>query len=121
MVKHAQTIRQLLPTNCLNVFDYFVKLALKGLSWYIQDPVKRDNDLHRNYFKLLPNYAVNFLHLTTDAICSRLKCQMQNMRPLIARVTSLSECRHTLIILTCFLVKCSNSDTLVMQANTNNT
>ena len=31
MVKHTQTIRQLLPTNCLSVFDDFVALALKGL------------------------------------------------------------------------------------------
>ena len=32
MVKHTQTIRRLLPTNCLNVFNHFVGLALKGLS-----------------------------------------------------------------------------------------
>ena len=32
MVKHTQTIRRLLPTNCLSVFDYFVGLALKGLN-----------------------------------------------------------------------------------------
>ena len=32
MVKHTQTIRRLLPTNCLSVFDNFVGLALKGLS-----------------------------------------------------------------------------------------
>ena len=31
MVKHTQTIRPQEPTNCLNVFDYFVGLALKGL------------------------------------------------------------------------------------------
>ena len=31
MVKHTQTIRRELPTNCLSVFDHFVKLALKGL------------------------------------------------------------------------------------------
>ena len=31
MVKHTQTIRWLLPTNCLSVFDYFVGLALKEL------------------------------------------------------------------------------------------
>ena len=32
MVKHTQTIRRPLPTNCLNVFDHFVGLALKSLS-----------------------------------------------------------------------------------------
>ena len=32
MVKLTETIRQLLPTNCLAVFDHFVGLALKGLN-----------------------------------------------------------------------------------------
>ena len=31
MVKHTHTIRWLLLTNCLSVFDYFVGLVLKGL------------------------------------------------------------------------------------------
>ena len=31
MVKHTQTIRRLLPTNCLSVLDHFVGLALKSL------------------------------------------------------------------------------------------
>ena len=30
MVKHTQTIRRKLLTNCLSVFDHFVGLALKG-------------------------------------------------------------------------------------------
>ena len=32
LIKHTQAIRRLLSTNCLSVFDYFVGLALKGLS-----------------------------------------------------------------------------------------
>ena len=32
MFKHTQTIRQLLLTNCLIVFDHFVGLALRGLT-----------------------------------------------------------------------------------------
>ena len=32
MAKHTQTIRRLLPTNCLGVFDHFVGLALTGLT-----------------------------------------------------------------------------------------
>ena len=32
MVKHTQTIRRLLHTNCLSVFDHFVELALKELT-----------------------------------------------------------------------------------------
>ena len=31
LVKHTQTIRRLLSTNCLSVFDQFVGLVLKGL------------------------------------------------------------------------------------------
>ena len=31
MAKHTQTIRWLLPTNCLSVFDHFVGFAVKGL------------------------------------------------------------------------------------------
>ena len=36
MVKHAQTICQQQTTNCLSVFDYFVGLALKGLSAFLK-------------------------------------------------------------------------------------
>ena len=32
MIKHIQTIRRQQPTDCLSVFDHFVKLAIKGLS-----------------------------------------------------------------------------------------
>ena len=32
MVKRTQTIRRLLPTNCLSVFNHFVRLPLKGLT-----------------------------------------------------------------------------------------
>ena len=33
MVKHSQTIRRLLLTNCLSVFDHVVGLVLKGLTF----------------------------------------------------------------------------------------
>ena len=33
MVKHTQTIRRLLPTNCLSVFDHFMGLAHKDLKY----------------------------------------------------------------------------------------
>ena len=35
MVKHTQTIRQLLPMNVLSVSDSFVGLVLKGLMFSI--------------------------------------------------------------------------------------
>ena len=31
MVEYTQTIRRLLPMNCLSVFDHFAGLALEGL------------------------------------------------------------------------------------------
>ena len=31
MAKHTQTIRRLLPTNCLSAFEHLVELLLKGL------------------------------------------------------------------------------------------
>ena len=37
MVKHTQTIRRLLPTNYLSMFDHFVGLVLKGLSGIERD------------------------------------------------------------------------------------
>ena len=37
MVKYAQTNRWLLPTNCLSVIDYFLGLALKGLTGKIKE------------------------------------------------------------------------------------
>ena len=35
MVKDTQKIRRILPTSCLSVFDYFVGLELKVLSWQL--------------------------------------------------------------------------------------
>ena len=42
MVKHTQTIRRLLPTNCLSVFDHFVGLVLKGLSYPFKQSSRRE-------------------------------------------------------------------------------
>ena len=33
VVKHTQTIRWLLPTNCFSVLGHFVELAFKGLDF----------------------------------------------------------------------------------------
>ena len=40
MVKHTQTIRRLFQTNCLTVFDHFVRLSLKGLNYSFNDGQK---------------------------------------------------------------------------------
>ena len=41
MIKHIQTIRRLLPTNCLTVFDHFVGLPLKWLMLILMSNVKK--------------------------------------------------------------------------------
>ena len=41
MVKHTQTICQQQLTNCLSVFDDFVKLVLKGLRFIFDHPLKQ--------------------------------------------------------------------------------
>ena len=61
MVKHTQTIRRLLPTNCLSVFDHFVALALKGLTylWSFFNIMRRFNDTS-HFFKVFndaPHYS----------------------------------------------------------------
>ena len=38
MVKHTQAIRRQKPTDCLNVFDHFVMLTLKGLRQTFEKP-----------------------------------------------------------------------------------
>ena len=43
MVKHTQTIRRQKSTNCLNVFDHFVGLALKELIWIPSQVSQRFN------------------------------------------------------------------------------
>ena len=39
MVKHTQTIRRQLPTNCLKVFNHFVGLVLTGLTEMVSHSV----------------------------------------------------------------------------------
>ena len=45
MVKHTQTIRRLLATICLSVFDKFVGLALKGLNLYKKTHESQENNI----------------------------------------------------------------------------
>ena len=38
IAKHTRTIRRVLPTNCLSVYNYFVRLTLKGQLFYDGGP-----------------------------------------------------------------------------------
>ena len=53
MVKHTQTIRRLLPTNCLSVLDHFVELALKGLIQSLSEQADKFSKFVRKIFNIL--------------------------------------------------------------------
>ena len=62
MIKHTQTIRHLLPTNCLSVFDHFVRLSLKVLKLQaVYEKVNR-NDANIYALSILDRYE----HLRDD-------------------------------------------------------
>ena len=65
MVKHTQTIRRLLPTNCLTMFDHFVRLALKGLKQY-------ENRFSYCYFRKIPKSCYAFVRILGRDIVWRL-------------------------------------------------
>ena len=53
MVKHTQTIRRQKPTNCFSVFDHFVVLALKGLTYFLKLLVNQITSFfHQHYFQM---------------------------------------------------------------------
>ena len=54
MVKHTKTIRRILPTNCLSVFDHFVGLLLKAFSKNKKQKSKRlKMFFHRELFLII--------------------------------------------------------------------
>ena len=64
MVKHTQTIRQVLLTNCLNVFDQFWGLALKGLNSIRsteRSHLFSKSNLLENLFKIFQNRFMSIL------------------------------------------------------------
>ena len=85
MIKHTQTIRGLLPTNCLSVFDHFMELALQAISdqcsistfpntiemeyWLkmVTDPKTMLTDVVPVSLLLTVN-----MHLTTEQSCGKL-------------------------------------------------
>ena len=57
MIKHTQTIRRLLPTNSLSVFNHFVELALKGLK------IVANYVLSMNYGRFSYNWKAFYLNI----------------------------------------------------------
>ena len=73
MVRHTQTIRRLLPTNCLSVFDHFVGLVLKGLKMRSIDVILGSSLLTLNSFNIISAhlssiFISNFEHAFLTAI-----------------------------------------------------
>ena len=62
MVKHSQAIRRLLPTNCLSVFDHFVRLVLKRLihvkSFHQLRKLLSNDEYVCEYFYSLVNHLI---------------------------------------------------------------
>ena len=52
MDKLIKTISRLLPTNCLRVFDHFIGLTLKGLTY--------DKLIHSRTIFLIQNFLTSF-------------------------------------------------------------
>ena len=67
MVKHTQTIRRPLPTNCLSVFDHSVGLALKELSYSIKN-FSLTSISSQFFYSELRNYLDNFIFLIVTLI-----------------------------------------------------
>ena len=68
MFKHNQTIRRLLPTNCLSVSDHFVGLALKGLASFlsilhemVKHKLKIFQQMLQNFYHELGRFMLGFL------------------------------------------------------------
>ena len=61
MVKHTQAIRWLLPTNCLSIFDHFVRSALKGLKSMLKLAEKLWELLYMTYKNNSKNVFVGML------------------------------------------------------------
>ena len=62
---NTQTIRRLLPMNCLNVFDHFVRLSLR-----VKRPFRKKPgylELHASYREIIP-YFQNIVQKTKTQI-----------------------------------------------------
>ena len=64
MVKRIQTIRRLLPTNFLSVFDHFVGLLLKGLK------MKKAFDNALGSLLVIQNVLIRTFITLTDIVSS---------------------------------------------------
>ena len=88
MFKHTQTIRCLLPTNCLRVFDHFVRLALRELrtaaSQNISGKLLLFGSANKTFILLVNYLRQNFLRKSITATAVNIfLCQSFILRCLL--------------------------------------
>ena len=88
MIKHIQTIPQLMTPNCLSVFDYLVGLALKGLRFsqsYSQMQVGCNRAYHLILRLKTPSH--NALQFSRDLIISVLCMCFTTLSSVIQKIS----------------------------------
>ena len=77
MVKHTQTIRGLLPTNCLSLFDHFVGFPLKRLTTPVSGSLIRDTHKHMIF---IPSHQPLFTSQLASWIYPEVKYILQSIQ-----------------------------------------
>ena len=70
MVKYTKTIRRLLLTNCLGMFDHFVRFAFKEL--------KIDLLIQKNFFETVRAVKVTYVKLILLQFLKITDCRIKN-------------------------------------------
>ena len=78
MVKHSQTIRRQMPTNCLSVFDHFVGLALKRLFKKEASPLLVSIFIDNNKLLFTIDNSKFYLRLYDSKLYSKITFLMVN-------------------------------------------
>ena len=114
MVKHTQTIRWLLPTNFLSLFDHFVGLALKGLIYRVHVLC------HRYISDYIPD-SEGLLLAKANQLASAIKKETKKVKELQKTLKeeqyTLSKLQHehTKVGLLTFPDFCTSSDRLLFK------
>ena len=105
MVRHTQTIRRLLPMNCLSVLDHFVGLVLKGLKIRSIDVILGSSLLTLNSFNIISAhlssiFISNFEHAFLTAILWTFFCNVIVLMSVyiiaaLNRLSVASKCKFT--------------------------
>ena len=99
MVKHTQKIRRLLPTNCLSVFEHFVRLAIKGLTWKKYENLQVDSSTIKNNYPMInPTHTSVYLY-------RMFRWRQINVRKIFPQVINVS-CGQRQTIFTDFNLNC---------------